>query len=204
MRKNKTRKTRTLRKSYSIIGDGHTEKWYFELMKQHERLPRIDLHPELPVKSNIKNLFTQAIKNAKIYDKVFLLIDLDVIINNHKIEEFKKYLKKVKNNKKISVLVNTPCLEFWFLLHFNKTSRFFVKCSDVEKELKKDGRIKGYRKTEKFFKQAKRDIYRLLKPYQQNAITNACALGDFDFERIRSPKAEIYKVVDFLLKTEVR
>ncbi len=200
MRKNKKRLTRTLRKSYSIIGDGYTEKWYFELMKQHEHLPRIDLKPELPRKQNLRNLFNQAIDNAKDYDKVFLLFDFDTIINNNQIEKFKRYLRKIARINKIIVLINNPCLEFWFLLHFEKTSKYFSHCSGVESELKKKGRIESYQKTEKFFKYSQKDIYALLKPLQNNVLQNASCLGDFDIDKLQSPKAEIYKIIEFLLK----
>lgn len=200
MARNKRRKIREPRQTYSIIGDGQTEKWYFELMKLHETLPRIDLKPELPVKRKLKNLFDQAIENAKDYDKVFLIFDLDAILHNNQIDDFKKYLGKVKKNKKIQVLVNNPCLEFWFLLHFVQTSRYFPICTDAEDELRRNGRIENYRKTEKFFKQAQEDIYHLLKPFQINAIAHASDLGDFDYKNIQSAKAEIYKVVAFLVQ----
>lgn len=41
------------------------------------------------------------------------------------------------------IIVNNPCLEFWLLLHFEATSKYFDTCEGAEKQLK------DYEKTQK-------------------------------------------------------
>ena len=74
--------------------------------------------------------------------------------------------------------MNNPCLEYWFLLHFKNTSKVFTTCAGAEKQVSQH--LKGYEKTEKFFRKSNNDIYKQLKPYLQTAVSNATALGTFD------------------------
>ena len=75
------------------------------------------------------------------------------------------------------MIVNNPCLEYWFLLHFQKTTKVFNACADAEKQVSQH--LQGYEKTEKFFKKDN-DIYKQLKPFLKTAKENATALGSFD------------------------
>ncbi len=61
------RKKRRGKKSYSIIVKGQTEVWYLQLMKQYEKLPRIDIKPELPKNKKLKELFELVKNNTQIY-----------------------------------------------------------------------------------------------------------------------------------------
>jgi hypothetical protein len=71
-------------------------------------------------------------------------------------------------------------LEFWFLLHFYKTSKYFDSCAKVENELKKH--LKDYEKTQKYFTKQDNDIYLKLKPLLKSAIANSESLGRFDMD----------------------
>jgi len=192
------KKKRKVKKSYSIIVDGQTEVWYLQLMKRHENLPRIDIIPELPKNKKLKELFELVKNNTLIYDKVIWLLDLDVIISNKKVEEFNKYVKQLKHNDRAIILINNPCLEFWFLLHFKEIGKSYSRCDDIITKLKRSKELKHYEKTEKYYKYAKSDIYSKLKPFQNTATENAKKLGNLDFDNIESAKAEIYKIFDIL------
>ncbi len=198
MKKKKFNKRRPLKKVFSIIVDGQTEKWYFQLANKYERFPRIDVKPELAKKKKLREMFQLVVENATIYDKVFWLIDLDIILQNNQTNEFKNYFLKLKRNEKVVVLVNNPCLELWFLLHFKETARVFTNCESAEKELMKNEMFKDYRKTEKYYKSYQNDVYQKLKPFQQAAVARAEKLGEIDFSKIEEPKAEIYKIFDML------
>ncbi len=192
------KRKRTGKKSYSIIVEGQTEVWYLQLMKEYEKLPRIDIKPELPKKKKLKELFELVKDNTQIYDKVIWLLDIDAIMRNNQVEEFKKYVKQLQGNGRAIILINNPCLEFWFLLHFKETGKLFSRCDEVITELKKFETLKNYKKTEKYYKYAKSDIYAKLKPFQNTATENADKLGNFDLNNIESAKAEIYKLLDIL------
>ncbi|MBP9134766.1 MAG: RloB domain-containing protein [Saprospiraceae bacterium] len=63
---------------------------------------------------------------------------------NESFEEYRTDL--TENYENVVVIVNNPCLEFWFLLHFEKTSKYFNTCSSAETQLKKY--LPNYEKTQ--------------------------------------------------------
>ena len=198
---------RTGKKTYSIIVDGETEVWYFQMMKAHEELPKVDVKPELPNKKKLADQFESVKANCKSgYDKVIWLVDFDTIIKEEKekrkegksiIQEFKNYYRQLQEYENVEVFINTPCLEFWHLLHFRQTGKYYSKCENAEKDLRKN-HLNDYEKSEKYYKKKNNDIYLKLKPNQKTARNNAKLLGDFDFQELESAKAEIYKIFDLL------
>lgn len=194
------------KKKYSFIVDGKTEKWYLQLMKEHENLKNIDIEPALPKKKKLSELEELIIENAKHYDKVIWIVDFDTIIKEEKerkksgkskIQKFKKILHKFKNIENIKILVNTPCLEYWYLLHFKNTSKYYSKCESIFKEFK--GTIlDNYKKTENYYKKTNNDIYQKLKPLKTQAILRSKKLGNFNLKNYESAKAEIYKIFNIL------
>ena len=206
MARNNTHKKRIGKKIYAIIVDGETEVWYFQMMKRHESLLNIDIRPELPKKKKLADQYNSVIENKNLgYDKIIWLLDMDTILKEDKqtkkgqqskLQELKRYIKKLKKYSQVEVLVNTPCLEFWHLLHFKETSKYYAQCESAAKELRQY--LPNYEKTQRYYKQANSDIYQRLKPLQETAHNNAKKLGRFDFEYPQSAKAEMYSVLDIL------
>ncbi|MGB1216741.1 MAG: RloB domain-containing protein, partial [Saprospiraceae bacterium] len=184
---------------------------YFKMLKQHEKdkLPKLDVKPELPKKKNLKDQYETVVKNLKMgYDKVIWLLDFDTFIKEDKqkkkgepsaIDKLKKYKRDLKKEYKdrVHIFMNTPCLEFWILLHYRETGKFYAKCDNAQKDLKKNF-LNDYEKTEKYYKKPNNDIYKRLKPYQEKAFENARKLGTFDFDDCEKAKAEIYKILCIL------
>ena len=52
------------------------------------------------------------------------------------------------------IIVNTPCLEFWYLLHFSKTHKFFPDFSAMEDTLRKQPGLEEYDKSEGYYKKS--------------------------------------------------
>ncbi|HHB52513.1 MAG TPA: RloB domain-containing protein [Saprospiraceae bacterium] len=174
------------------------------MMKKHEVRPRIDIKPELPKKKKLADQFKSVLQNGAIYDEVIWIVDFDTILKEHSeaikgsqspLELFATYMKKVKKHKNITILVNTPCLEYWVLLHYADSDRYFSKCEHAEVQLKRN-HLPNYEKSEKYFKKRDDDIYLKLKPYQVTAKLNAKRLGDFDLSQPKTAKSEIYKVLE--------
>lgn len=80
-------------------------------------------------------------------------------------------------------------MEYWFLLHFRKTTKIFTACADAEREVSQH--LKGYEKTEKFFKKSNNDIYKQLKPHLETAISHATALGSFSTQEYKRAMCEM-------------
>lgn len=175
--------------TFVIVVDGETEVWYLQMLKRNERNIRVSIKPEIPNKKSVEEQYNLVCDlSRKEFTKVFWVIDLDTLIKEDKdspkgkkspLKTFEKYRTNLADNfKNVVVIVNNPCLEFWFLIHFEKTSKYFDTCSGAETQLKKH--LKDFEKTEKFFTKQNDDIYLKLKANLKIAIKNSIALGGFD------------------------
>ena len=182
MRRGEKRQTK---QAFAVVVDGKTEYWYLEMLKRNEPNILFDITPRIPKNKDIDEQYELVTElSEEEYDKVFWIVDLDVLLKEERekrnstspLQQFLNYYKSLSKQKKIVVIVNNPCLEYWFLLHFQKTNKVFTACTDAEKEVSKY--LQGYEKTEKFFKN--NDIYKQLKPFLKTAKENATALGSFD------------------------
>lgn len=178
--------------AFAIVADGETEIWYLQMMKQNERQVRLTIKPELPKKKRIEDQCELICKLAQgEYDKVFWIVDLDQITKEQReatggkkdpmrtfIECREKVLHGKKYAKRVRVIVNNPCLEFWFLLHYTHTDKSFGGYEELAKALKKH--MKDYNKSEGYFKQKNNDIYLKLKPRLKKAMEHSDRLGSFE------------------------
>ncbi|MCW3463167.1 RloB family protein [Chitinophaga nivalis] len=184
------------RQTFAILVDGETEKWYLEQLRNTENPAGITIKPDLPRKTKLEDQYLTVKDNADIYDLSIWIIDLDVVIRENKVSQLITYLAAVKGNKKIQILINTPCLEYWFLQHVNDCGKYFADCHAVMRELKKHAPLQEYSKSARYFIQTQPDIYQRLKPYLNNGISNARKRGAFDPVHPQKGKAEIYKLFE--------
>lgn len=177
--------------TFAFVVDGETEVWYLQMLKRNERQLRLNIKPEIPNKKSIEEQYQLVVDlSGREYLKVFWIVDLDTIIKESDkaprgkktpMQAFTEFRKKLKQKyENVIVIINNPCLEFWFLLHFEKTSKLFDTCTKAETELKKH--LEDYEKTQKYFTKEGHDIYTKLKPALKNAISNSASLGQFDEE----------------------
>jgi len=175
---------------FAFVVDGECEFWYINMLKRNERSINVDLKPEIPQRKKLADQFDKVVELSKDYDKVFWIIDFDVINSETRkakkgsrtvLQEFKDYYEEIKReHKDIIVIINNPCLEYWILLHFETTSRYFDTCEGATTKLKKY--LVDYEKTQSFYTKQDHDIYLRLKPQLNKALSNAKRLGEFDFE----------------------
>lgn len=195
MRKGKNKLTK---QAFAVVVDGQTEYWYLQMLKQNEPNILFDITPKILQKKNIDQQYELITTlSEEEYDKVFWIIDLDVLLkeerekksNPSSLQKFLAYYKRLSKNQKVVVIVNNPCLEYWFLLHFRKTTKIFTACADAEREVSQH--LKGYEKTEKFFKKSNNDIYKQLKPHLETAISHATTLGSFSTQEYKRAMCEM-------------
>jgi hypothetical protein len=185
----------------AIVVDGQTEFWYFQMLVRNERDKlNVQIKPELPSKKSLVDQFKLVKLLSEDYTKTFWIIDLDVVLKETReakkgektrIKELAEYIDIIdeKFAEKIKVIINNPCLEFWLLLHFEPTSKFFGTCAGAEQQLKKH--LKDYEKTEKYFTKQNNDIYLRLKPYLKNALINIKKLTSFDIQESNRAMSEM-------------
>lgn len=182
MARRKIKITKPKKDAFAIIVDGQTEVWYFQMLKRNEPSLQVNIEPKIPQKKKLSEQYEKVLELAEDYTKVFWIIDLDVVIaeskaakkgSTNQIQELKNYLNELENEKYKNVITifNNPCLEFWFLLHFEQTTKYFSKCSNAEKQLKKQ--LTNYEKTQKYFTKQNNDIYLKLKSRLSTALKNA-------------------------------
>jgi Skp family chaperone for outer membrane proteins len=199
MRKNRAIPLKS-KPSFAFVVDGECEFWYIQMLKRNERQISVDLKPEIPQKKKLIDQYKKVVDLSKDYDKVFWIIDFDVIISETRkakkgaqtvLQEFKKYYTDLENNfQNIFVIINNPCLEFWILLHFQTTSKYFDTCESATKELKKH--LTNYEKSQSFYTKQDNDIYLKLKPHLNNAILNAKKLESLDFDTPQTALSEMH------------
>jgi hypothetical protein len=178
-RKRKISKPR--KPSFAIIVDGETEVWYFQMLKRNKPSLQINISPKIPQKKKLLEQYKKVCELAEDYTKVIWVIDLDNPIKESKetkkenrtpIQELKEYLQIIEGKyDNVITILNNPCLEYWFLLHFEQTTRYFPKCSSSKNQLKKH--LADYNKTQKYFTKQDNDIYLKLKPKLPTAIKNS-------------------------------
>ena len=177
------------RRIYSFVVDGECEYWYLQMLKDNEKSLNIHLSPEIYKKKTLDEQYKRVMELVEENEKVFWIIDFDVIDKETReagkgkktaLQKFKEYREKTKRFSKIEIIINNPCLEFWFLLHFVRTNKFYKDYDSLLPDLQKH--LDGYEKTEKYFVKTKPDIYRRLKSKLNEAKNNAEKCGGFDFE----------------------
>ncbi|TKG95172.1 RloB domain-containing protein [Puteibacter caeruleilacunae] len=176
---------------YAAVVEGQCEYWYIQMLKRNERIVSVDIMPEIPQKKKLIDQYEKVKELARHYDLVFWIIDFDVIlkedkeskVSNSPLQNFRQYYENLeKKYDNVKVIINNPCIEYWFLLHFVSTSRYFDCCSKSIKELEKY--ISKYKKTQGFFTKQDNDIYLRLKPYLDTAIKNAKKVENFDSKNV--------------------
>lgn len=202
----KSRTKRTLKPAYVILVDGQTEQWYLNQLQQYEGIKAVKIKPELPKAKTWRELFDLAMQYATPgsgYDKVILILDLDVIIkegneqgNLRTIATDLKRKKEEFEHSKGILIVNTPCFEQWLLLHFSDSAAYHPQCASATQALK--SHLPNYSKKSTYYIKHQGGIYAQLKPLLPKALTHSRKLGHFDPDRLQSAKAELFKLFDFL------
>jgi hypothetical protein len=200
-RRNK-KSQRSFKKVDLFIVDGPTEKWYLEdLFKLYIPKNKIKFLPDLSGswKKNIKSIKD----HIKEFENIYWIVDMDVILKEESerkknakspLAYFIKEYKILSKKTNIHIFVNTPCFEFWILLHFKFTTFSSVECREIVNRLTKITELDNYDKTEKYYKNKRINLVERLNNYLPVAIENAKKLGDFDIENPAKPIPEIYKL----------
>ncbi len=179
-------RSKKVRKSIAIIGEGLTEYRYVDDMRTTERY-RFSLVPGIPKHPDIDDMVKLAKDRVKAgYDYVLCLVDMDVIEGNR--EKMEHYRSLRKKNPGIIFVESNPCMEYWFLMHYmpRPSSKEYADYDIVAQELKKY--ITNYDKTELFFN--KTHIYRVLK--EKGDMVKAIELSR-ELEVLREKEPEVYK-----------
>lgn len=201
-----TRRKGLGKQAVAIIADGDTEKWYFQLMKAEEGL-RLPINYPV-IKGKLQDVYSQVEEQCnKPFTRIYWIIDLDVILKEERelkpnapspvVQLVNILAESATKHPSLTIVINNPCLEYWYLLHFKNTTKFYPT---YEPELEKDllHHLPGYKKKERYYKSSP-NIYARLHTYQNDAIERAKHLTDFDLKSNRQKaQSGIWAVVQEL------
>lgn len=201
------KRIKEVRKSYAIIGEGITEFFYFDGLRNAEKellkKYNITLKPDKPKHPDYSDIIAKAESLlTKEYDVVFCLIDMDYInADNVRKQAYTKEkslcIKAYKDA--IYFVESNPAFEFWLLLHFVFTGRQFRNCDEVIAELKKNGRLEKYEKSIEYF--SKNNLYLQLKDRLDSAVNNARSIS-IDINNPHTCYSRVFEVFEELLQTK--
>lgn len=182
----------------SYEGNNKTEKTYLENFKSRDKPYRIievpgnGTDPVSLVQQTNEKVKKENL-DLKSYDKAYCIFDTDA--KREKEKEIEKTIN-FANKKKIIPIVSTPCIELWFLLHYELTTAELTNKRVIEK-LKKH-----CHKYEKNY-----NIYDDIKKFTNDAIKRAKKLEKHQIENGKklqtieaNPYTEMYKLVEELIK----
>ena len=189
------------RKRILIVCEGEkTEPNYFKKLCGKLRLQAVDVEIEgkecgaAPI-----NVVEHAIKKAQIknsnkvaYDEIWCVMDVE--IPQH--ETLDKAIGKIVKKRKFNIALSNPCFEYWYILHFEKTSKNFIDTDELLGYLKKN-HIQGYDKGSK-------DVFGLVYDKTDDAIENAKSVireQQYDEDlRKANPSTRVHLLVESLIK----
>lgn len=142
-----------LRKPIYVIGEGITEKPYFQHLKKLREY-NVKLKPRLAKNSSIDYIKREVDRLLEGDVIVISVLDADTSQKNStdqkKICTTSKFLKNYKNKENLILSETLPSIEFWFLLHFISTHKKFDNYRQLRDELRIY--ISEYDKKEDFLK----------------------------------------------------
>lgn len=160
-----------MKRRFVVLGDGQTEQYYLshlKKLKQYNFGIRPSLFCNLSL-SQAEEIIDELISGD--CDKVIYLTDYDTIVNQRQQNEFKRFKNKYKDNDEVLICESLPSIEYWFLLHYQYTTRPFRDADEVFRELKRI--IRGYSKEKVFLEKEKWVADMINNGKQETAMNNA-------------------------------
>lgn len=159
-----------LKKPIYVIGEGATEKYYFQHLKKLKGYSCVVRPRFFSKKNSIYYLEKQTTNLLSGGVTVICVFDADISERNKaEKERMTNFINEYRNNKNVIICDSLPSIKFWFLLHFKKTNKYFPDYRSIKNELKTH--IPNYDKTEKFLVQ--NQWVKILINHQNNAINNS-------------------------------
>lgn len=145
----RVRKMRELKRSrITVIGEGLTERWYFEHLRslngyRYDCKPRFFAHQSFEEMSKLIDWVRQG-------DGIAVCVcDADITrTNEEQNKKFQAFKARYATDERVFICDSMPSIEFWFLIHYMNTRKYFKDSDAVIKVLKKF--ISGYEKTGAF------------------------------------------------------
>ena len=119
-----------------IVCEGPTESGYFvHIARDILNIRNVKIYPQPGELGGMSRAVQRTIKfKQKIQpgDEIWLVLDSEGANN----AEFSSAYA-LANQNKIACIITNPCIEYWFLLHYENSSGLFANCGEAEDKLKR-------------------------------------------------------------------
>ena len=182
----------------AVEGTNKTEKTYFNNFEKNTKKFNIsyakgnDTDPVKLVKSLVKeiNKIDLDLSND---DMAFCVFDADMNPNKNRLINEAKKIAKANG---IKVIISSPCIELWFLLHYDFTTAILSN-EDVIRRLRKY--YPKYEKSTNIYPNINgriADAIDRAKKLEKHQIDNKKIIGTVE----ANPSTEMYKIVEYLIE----
>jgi hypothetical protein len=191
------------RKSILIVSEGSkTEPLYFNSLKSNLRLAMVEVKivgegaapitvvdRAIELREERKRLAKKSITKAA-YEVVYCVIDVEAPIPH---ESLARAIDKAKGNK-LDVILSNPCFEYWYILHFRKTSAPFSTSQDVKSALRREHSA---------YSEGDTTIFNVVYPKTSDAIKRSKEVleeqhNNAEDLRNCNPSTHVHKIVEYL------
>ncbi len=191
------------RKSILIVCEGEkTEPIYFNALKDRLRMAMVDVEivgeggaPITVVNRAIarreerKQIAKKSLTKTE-YEVIYCVVYVDM----H--ETLDQAIDKARGNE-ICVILSNPCFEYWYILHFRKTSAPFSRSRDAKSAL---------RQQHPTYSESDTTIFNVVYPRRKTAIKNSKEVlreqhNDAEDLRNCNPSTHVHKIVEYLQNT---
>ncbi|MCK5225515.1 MAG: RloB domain-containing protein [Planctomycetes bacterium] len=191
-------------KNVLIVTEGKkTEPIYFKELKKKLRLKMVDVEivgegatPITVVNRAIslkkeRELVAKNSSTKTEYDIIYCVVDVEAPTPHTDIH---KAIDKAKSNA-LEIVLSNPCFEYWYILHFKKTSAHFKSSKNVNTQLKKY--YPAYAKSDT-------TIFNIVYPKTNDAIKHSKEVLNEHHSNAAdlikcNPSTHVHKIVEYLL-----
>jgi len=191
------------RKSVLIVCEGEkTEPIYFNSLKSNLRLAIVEVEivgegaapinvvdRAIELREERKQLARKSITKAA-YEVVYCVIDVEAPMPH---ESLARAIDKAKGNK-LDVILSNPCFEYWYILHFRKTSAPFNRSQDAKAALRREHPA---------YNESDTTIFNVVYPKTSDAIKHSKDVlkeqhNEAEDLRDCNPSTHVHKIVEYL------
>ncbi|MCB5269484.1 MAG: RloB family protein [Candidatus Cloacimonadaceae bacterium] len=172
MAKPRSKNTKPFKQSILIICPGEIEQGYIQSLKndRYHGLS-ISIEPRLGKADAFEKVFNllqqEYFGDAQV--TCFYVNDMDAIIEQDKLNRYQNLRKNAlkASRGKLTMIESMPCIEFWFLLHFIYTTKYYPSYDSLLNVVR--GNIPDYEKNKPWAKK----IYAFLRDRTNTAIKHS-------------------------------
>lgn len=203
-RKNQRERSKVQRQQYLrvlILTEGCSEEKYFLCIVNAFKLSTVEVERCIHTDANsivvrAVNLAQNASKKGSEYDYIFCVFDLDTVKNKVYMNNINSWNSK-KNITKIFPIYTYPCIEVWFILHFEVCTAPFSRqgkksVGDVTKSYLKANWVSQYSENDEKSIQTIASLYEIAIDNSQKLVEQQ------EICKTINPITTVYKLLIFL------